>query len=865
MPDEMVTLTIDDQEVTVPKGTVILEAAKKVGIDIPIFCYHPKLKPFGACRMCLVEIEKVPKPQTACTVPVSQGMIVRTKTPPVVKARKAMLEFLLINHPLDCPVCDKGGECDLQDLTFDHGPGETRFFDKKRHFKKPLHLSNFITLDMERCILCKRCIRFCEEIAGDHVIEFFARGADTELSTFVGGSFDSKFSGNTIEICPVGALTDRLFRFSARVWEYNNVPSVCPYCAVGCNLKLQVRNNDILRVFGRENLPVNDQWLCDKGRFGHEFVNSPARLRNPMIKKGDAFEEVSWDEALSFIAGRLQNVKEKYGPDAIGGIGSTRVTNEDAYVFQKFLRTVVGTNNIDHRIGLTRMTPDNDLTRTLSRGAMAVSIEEIEKAKVIFLLGSDVVEELPILALRVRKAVVENGAILIAANPKAIEYDRYAAHKLHYAPGTEAALLGSLAKAILDAGLENKPYIEANTEGLADFAQSLTADAATLTGIPAETLEAAARAVAGGEKVLFLYGRRILNHPGRGDCVRALENLALLTGQMAGESAGVSALVTHNNSQGAVDMGLLPGFYTGYRSLEDASVRSSLESALGQPLPGGRGMNTEEMLEAAHSGRLKALYIAGANLLAHYPDRKWAEESLGSLKLLVVQELFLTETAALADVVLPAASFAEKDGTFTNIERRVQRVRKALELPESLPADWQLVAAVARKMNVRMGFTDAESVLEEIARVTPDYAGLSFGQIGLLGLRRPFGLPEDRLQFQQVRYRAPEGGDQPEYPFTLVPATLLFNMGTITRHNEFMKKVVPDPYVEMHPADARMLGLGPGDTAKVASPYGQLELRVRLTRRCPRSVVVVPEEMESAPLRALTDRGTEIIKVKVGK
>jgi len=863
MSDEMVTLTIDDQKVTVPKGMLVIQAAEKLGIEIPVFCYHPKLKPFGACRMCLVEIEKVPKPQTACTVPVSQGMVVRTNTPTILKARKGMLEFLLINHPLDCPVCDKGGECDLQDLTLKHGPAQTRFLDKRRHFKKPLHLSNFITLDMERCILCKRCIRFCEEVAGDHVIEFFARASDTELSTFLGGSFDSKFSGNTIEICPVGALTDRFFRFSARVWEINNIPSVCPYCSVGCNMKLQVRNNDIVRIFGRENLSVNDQWLCDRGRFGHEFVNSPNRLKNPMIRKGSSFEQVSWEEALSYIADKLKAIRQKDGPEAIGGIGSLKTTNEDNYVFQKFLRTVVGTNNIDHRVNLAHMSLENDLTRTYTKGGMAFSIQEIEKAKVILLLGSDVVEELPILALRVRKAAVEYGATLITANPRPIEYDRYAAHRLQYRLGTEVALINGLIEVILDEGLAAE--VAGSMGGLSRLKEGLTGGTEAITGVPDEALKAAARAIASGEKVMFLYGKGILEHPRRGDCVRALENLALVTGQIAGESCGVGALVPHNNSQGAVDMGLLPHFYTGYQSLEDPAARQSLEEVLGARLPAAKGMNTEEMLEAAANGRLKALYIMGSNLLAHYPDREWAKEALLSLELLVVQDMFMTETAEAADVVLPAASFAEKDGTFTNVERRIQRVRKALELPESLPADWQIVGAIARKMEAPMGFTTSESVLTEIARVTPDYRDLTYKSLGSFGIRRPLTLPGGRLSFWPVEYKALEDGEKPDYPFTLLPVPLLFNMGTITRHSEMMKAVVPEAYVEIHPSDANELEVGVEDTIQVASERGRIELRVKLNRRCPKGMVIVPEELDGAPLNALTDRKTQILRVKVGK
>src|SRR5205823_1685296 len=454
--DELVHLTIDDIPIAVPPGTLVWAAAQQAGIEIPIYCYHPKMPPLGACRMCFVEIEKVPKPpQTACTTPVSEGMIVHTKTEKVIKARKGTLEFLLINHPLDCPICDKGGECDLQDFTLRHGPGGTRFDLYKRHYPKPVPVSDRVMLDRERCILCQRCTRFSSEISMDNGLVMISRGYKMEVGTAPDHAFDSIFSGNTVEMCPVGALTASAYRFKARPWELKRTPSVCNNCSVGCNARVDVRVDKIMRLMSRPNDDVDDGWLCDRGRWDFDFVNS-RRLRTPLIRRTGQLVEATWDEAFYMIAARLRDIISKHGAGAVGGIGSTRTTNEEAYLFQKLLREVIGTPHIDHHHG-SFPGPRDALTGR--PWMMTNSIADIEKAAHIVLIASDPYESQPILNLRIKKAM-KAGAHIYIVNEGATELDRFAASKITIPQHGAGMVAKMLLKHVLGDTIDNPRQYE---------------------------------------------------------------------------------------------------------------------------------------------------------------------------------------------------------------------------------------------------------------------------------------------------------------------------------------------------------------------------------------------------------------------
>jgi NADH-quinone oxidoreductase chain G len=822
--ESTVTLTIDDQEVTVPAGTPVLKAAESIGIEIPTLCYHEKLVPLGGCRLCLVEIEKMRGLQTACTTPVREGMVVHTNTPEVIKTRKGMLEFLLINHPLDCPVCDKGGECTLQDWAFKYGATESRFIEEKRHKRKAHALSPLIVKDEERCILCRRCVRFLEQWADEAQLDYFGRGGLSRVDTFHGYPFDSVFSGNTVDICPVGALTSRVFRFQARSWELERTPSVCPYCAVGCNIILDVKMNKLRRIVARENADVNDQWLCDKGRFGHAFVHSPHRLKTPLIRRGDELEPATWEEALGLVSRRLGETVEENGPESVGGIGSTRATNEANYLLQRFMRAVVGTNNVDH-IGRV---PDG--ARPLS------SLAEVGNADVIFLMGIDPVEEAPIVELFIRRAVLTKGTKIIVANPRRVALNRYDGPWLAYKPGTEVALLNGLAKLQSSKSNVQNPEVEA------------------MTGVPSEALRKAAEILAQAERGLIIYGPALAQGANGETILAALTNLALLT-----NSSGPFYLAEDCNSLGALEMGVAPHLLPGRQSLTDDEALQRFSKRWNAKLPSEAGLSVDEMLEAATEGRLRALYVMKSDPATDCPSGK---EPLEKLDFLVVQDLFLTETAQLADVVLPAASFAEVEGTFTNLAGRVQRVRKALRPPGEARPDVQIIAELAKSMGNDFGYASAAEVMAEIAKLAPMYNHIRYEALEEDGLPRAEAESEPS-SLVEVEYQAPVGDE--EYPLALVTGRLLYDGDIRLGQSDIMRQFVPEPFVEINPADAEALGIANGATVTVASPKGELELTTRVSENIRSGCVFVPQNFTEAPVNALLDKAAAVTWVKITK
>ncbi|MGA9349802.1 MAG: NADH-quinone oxidoreductase subunit NuoG [Anaerolineae bacterium] len=819
----MVTLTIDDQEVTVPAGTLVLKAAESIGIEIPTFCYYEKLIPLGGCRLCLVEIEKMRGLQTACTTPVREGMVVHTNTPEVSKTRKGMLEFLLTNHPLDCPVCDKGGECTLQDWAFKYGATESRFIEEKRHKRKAHAISPLIIKDEERCILCQRCVRFLEEWADEAQLDYFGRGRLSRVDTFPGYPFDSVFSGNTVDVCPVGALTSRVFRFQARSWELERTPSICPYCGVGCNITLDIKMNKLRRIVARENADVNDQWLCDKGRFGHAFVHSPNRLKTPLVRKGDKLEPATWQEALTLISQRLGKIVEESGPESVGGIGSTRSTNEANYLFQRFMRAVVGTNNVDH----IERVPDE--ARPLG------SLAEVREADVIFLLGVDPVEEAPMVELFIRRAVLTKGAKIIVANPRRIALNRYDGPWLAYKPGSEVAVLNGLTE------LQSSKSKIQNSRKVEE-----------ITGVSSEALRQTAEILAQAERGLIIYGSTLVRGTNGEAILAALTNLALLT-----NSSGPSYLAEDCNSLGALEMGVAPHLLPGQQSLTDDEVIQRFASRWNAGLPSEAGLSTDEMLKAATEGKLRALYVMKSDPATHCHIGKEALEKLGFL---VVQDLFLTETARLADVVLPAASFAEMEGTFTNLAGRVQKVRGALRLPGEAKPDDQILLELAKAMGSNLNYTSAGAVMMEIAELAPMYENIGCGDLGEGGLPRAED-DRDRSALVKAEYQPP-GGDE-GYPLALVTGRLLYDGGIHLGQSETMRQFVPEPFVEINPADAEAMGITDGAVVTVASSKGKLKLAARVSDDIRPGCVFVPQNFAEAPVSVLLDETAAVTWVSV--
>ncbi|MDO8586447.1 MAG: NADH-quinone oxidoreductase subunit NuoG [Armatimonadota bacterium] len=707
--ETQVTLTIDDRQVTVPNGTLILKAAEQLGIEIPVFCYHDKLKSIGACRMCIVDVEGLPKPVPSCATEVKEGMVVRTRTPEVAKMWEGVLEFLLVNHPLDCPVCDRGGECPLQDNTFKYGPRDSRFTGEKRHFAKPVPLSALVLLDRERCIMCTRCVRFCQEISGDEQLKIWDRGHGEYIDTFPGQTFDSNFSGNTIELCPVGALLSSVFRFRARPWEMKGAASICPHCGVGCNIRVDARNNrEVVRFLSRENAEVDDGWLCDRGRFDSDFPNSGARLTKPLARKNGELTPVEWDEALDLVAEGLRRAAEA-GPDQVGGLGSPWRTNEENYLLQKLFRTALGSNSLDFTFD-GRGGGSDAIAEAFREGFFDGSISDTTTANVIFVLGSDISIDLPVVDLWLKKAV-GRGAKLIYAYPTAVELAQHSQLFLPYAPGSEVELIEGLAASIS------------------------AEEAAAHTGVPAELIAKAPQALMDARQTLVFVSGRLLEDEIGHRLLDALRRLRRAAASGEGQEMLVCAVFPDTNTQGAMDMGLLPGRYPGYRRIGDELAMQTIERTwLTQPAS-APPMSGEQMLAAAAEGRMQAMYIMGLDPVSRPVGGEEIAEALSKVGFLVVADTFLTKTAELAHVVLPSCTFAEKDGTLTNTERRVQRIRPAMRIAGECRPDWVILSEIARRLGMEWSYGKAEDVFEEIARVTPQYAWLDYESIGEKGLQ----------------------------------------------------------------------------------------------------------------------------------
>lgn len=740
---ELVTIEINGIELQVPKGEMIIESAKRIGVDIPFFCYHPRLGKEQAanCRMCLVEagtkqpdgsVRMMPKQQTSCTLPASQGLVVFTDTVAIQKARRGILEFLLINHPLDCPVCDRGGECPLQNNTLFYGPAVSRFIEEKRHLPKAFPISDYVVLDRERCIHCARCTRFSQEISGDAQLEFLKRGADTMISTFRNTEFTSRFSGNTIELCPVGALTSRVYRFRARPWDMKSQKSICTRCSNGCNIWLDYRPNRLVRVLGRENEAVNEEWTCDKGKFGHEYISSDRRLLSPLIRRDGKFVTASWVEAYQLIASRIRQAVAEHGAKSVGAIGGAHLSNEEAYLLQKLLRVVIGTNNVDHRLERNQVAGGSTLLTRLGVPFTQNAIADIEKAKTIFIFGSDLVDEQPIVFLRARKAWFRFGAKVIIAHPEVTETELRFAEPvvLRYREGTEKALVKGLVYLVLQSGqaVTNavpSAQLHALQASLGEYTPSRVAQE---TGVAEEVLQETARLH--GEGTVILCAGRVRNHPEHAELVEALVNLALLTG------SGLNILLPEVNSHGAADMGVLPDLLPGYARVSDPALRQRMGKLWETSLPADPGLTTQGMLESAVEGNLQVLYIVGEDIAQKYHDPDLAQRALENAGFVVVQDLFLTETVQYADVVLPAASVAEKDGTYTNTERRVQRFWKAFNSPSpDVKPDLNIFTELAVYLGKPLPVFYAEQVMEEIGRVFPAYAHCCYDQLPPEGVR----------------------------------------------------------------------------------------------------------------------------------
>jgi NADH-quinone oxidoreductase subunit G len=710
---QTVTITINDVEVQVPKGELIVESVKRLHLEIPIFCYHARMKPVGMCRMCIVEVgfkqpdgsvRKMPKPQAACTLPASDGMVVYTDTELVHQDRKGVLEFLLINHPLDCPVCDRGGECPLQNNTLFYGPSTSRFTELKRHLPKAFPLSKFVTLDLERCIQCGRCVRFTEEISGDAQLAFRFRGALMQPSTFELTEFESKFSGNVIEICPVGALTNSQYRFRARPWDLETRPAICTLCSNGCNIWFDYRVGQMVRINGRTNESVNEEWTCDRGKFGHDFYNGENRLTRPLIREGERLVPSTWPA----VYGEILRAFRPGGNDVAALTGTTHMCNEDLFVLQRLFRRNFRSNNLDHR--WTRHLPKASERLEAKLGVATVQnrIRDFERQEAVLVFGTSLADEQPILFLRVRKGWYQRGTRVVVAHDAPTDVDSFAHLILRYRPGTAATLAAGLA---LAAGVKG-----------AD-ARMTPEHVEQETGVRAADLREAAEILRDAQAPIVTT--RSLYNLEEGPLVaETLASFALGTGGSF-NLYGLDA-----NDRGAELLGVLPDV-----------------GPDGEAIGEGAGMGTHEILEAAADGRLKALWLIDVDPFKAHPDRDLVVRALENVPFLVVQDVQKTEATPYASVVLPMCAAAEGDGSFTNLEGRVQRFRGVLHPKDEAKQGWRIFTEMGLRLQPETPLFNPAEIMGRIAEEVPEFAGCSYDQLGGEGFVLGEGADENRPQY----------------------------------------------------------------------------------------------------------------------
>jgi len=873
-------LTIDGKQVTAQTGQTVLQAALANGIEIPNLCYDPRLTPTGSCRLCLVEIEGQRGLQSSCASEAKDGSVVRTCTDEIRAIRKTVLELLFSEHKGRCTTCDENGHCSLQRYAYEYQLSEEAFAPPACTEPVRNYTSENLALqyDPGKCIRCGRCIQICDEVQMAHALTFRQRAASVEVST----AFDIPLHestcvlcGQCISTCPTGALYERSAKGQCQAKDMVKTRTTCIYCGVGCQIDLNVnpKTNRIVRVTSEVGCVPNNGNLCVKGRFGMEFVGHPERLTTPLIKRNGTFEKASWDEAIQLIADTLKKIKFESGSDSIAGLSSAKCTNEDNYVFQKFMRAGIGTNNVDHCARLCHASTVAGLARAFGSGAMTNSIEELKHTKCIFVIGSNTSEAHPVIALSIKEAAVKNGAELIVADPREIDLVRYAKLHLQQRPGTDVALVNAMMNVIIEENLLDKDFIEQRTEDFDKAAEAIRETtpetAEKITGVPAEAIRQAARTFAAAETACIVFSMGITQHTTGTDNVLSLANLAMLTGNVGKESAGVNPLRGQNNVQGACDMGALPNVYPGYQSVENAAMQAKFEEVWDAILPAKSGLTVVEIFHAIEEGSIRALYMMGENPALSDPNLNRTRKALDKVEFLVSQDVFLSESAQYADVVLPAFSFAEKDGTFTNTERRIQRVRKAVAPPGQARDDWKIVCDIATAFGCPMHYENASEIMDEIASVTPIYGGISFGRIEPVGLQWPCPdkshpgtkyLHTDKFtrgkgKFHAVRFKEPAELPDKKFPFVLSTGRLLYqyHTGTLTRKVPAINQVSPTGYVEIHFQDAKKHRIKDGDSVEVSTPRGTVVTKARVGTTVARGWLFMPFHFAEGPANMLTN------------
>lgn len=814
-----VEITVNGEIFTVQKGDLLIDAAERNGTYIPRFCYHSRMNPVGMCRMCIVEVDsgRGPALQPSCMVPVTEGMVVDTKSDTVAKIQDGVLEYLLANHPLDCPVCDKGGECPLQDQTYAYGPGESRYVEEKRHYAKPISISENIYLDRERCILCDRCTRFADEVAGDPLIHFIDRGSATQINIFPDEPFNSYFSGNTVQICPVGALTAKPYRFKARPWDLTESESTCTRCSVGCRMTIEASRDQVLRFQGIDSDPVNWGWMCDKGRFGFEAMNSPDRLREPLMRGEDGeLTEVRWSDALGAVAAGVTRALEGRGPSSVALLGGSRSTNEGAYAWAKLAKAVIGTDNCDAQLG-------DGLPAELVLGLPGLTFDELcAPGGTILWMGPDPIEELPVLYLRLRHAVVNDGVKIIEVGPRRTGLRSLVAARVAVAPGELPAVVAHLLNG------EQGDDHNADDDGPVDdhkIASAMLREA--------------------GDDLRVVIGR---------------PNLAESADVMVAAAAALRDVVPgarylvglpRGNVRGALEAGLAPGFLPAGQLMANSPVPEQWGS-----VPAGSGVDAHGILEAAASGRIEVLFLLGADPLSDFPDSSLARRALAAAKMVVAVAPLMDESAAGAAVVLPAAGFTEVDGTTTNVEGRVTGVSRKVTPVGTARADWSIAAALASRIAGDSG-SGAEVVesLDALRSELQSFTGVSpDGETVVLGTDR---------ELPQPVADPPVPPTTDAYGLRLVVSRKLYDRGTMLVASPSSAGLLSETFALLNPTDAAPLGIEDTTRVKLSSASGSITVNACGDVSVPKGVVVVHHNLEGADPGELVTSGDIVCDIRL--
>jgi formate dehydrogenase major subunit len=860
-----VPIEVDGHPVTVPAGTSVIRASALAGIDIPKLCATDSLEAFGSCRLCLVEIDGKPGTPASCTTPVTDGMRVRTQTPRLEKLRQGIMELYISDHPLDCLTCSANGDCELQDMSGVVGLRQVRYgYEGSNHLDAPTDSSNpYFDFDASKCIVCSRCVRACDEIQGTFALTIDGRGFESKVSAGGTSFMDSECvsCGACVQACPTATLQEKTVVELGM--PTRSVVTTCAYCGVGCSFKAELRGAELVRMVPYKDGGANEGHSCVKGRFAFGYATHPDRVLRPMIRESITHEwrEVDWDTAISYTARKLREIQARHGVGAIGGITSSRTTNEEVYVVQKMVRAAFGNNNVDTCARVCHSPTGYGLKQTFGTSAGTQDFKSVAQADVIVVIGANPTDGHPVFASRMKRRLRE-GAKLIVVDPRRIDLVRsphvQAEHHLQLAPGTNVAVVNAMAHVAVTENLVDQSFVDQRCEGFGEWAEFIAAPENSpeamepVTGVPAAELRAAARLYATARNAAIYYGLGVTEHSQGSTMVMGMANLAMATGNIGRDGVGVNPLRGQNNVQGSCDMGSFPHELAGYRHVSDDAVRSVFESVWGRSILPEPGLRIPNMFNAAIDGSFRALFIQGEDFAQSDPNTRHVTTALTAMDLVVLQDLFLNETAKFAHVFLPGTSFLEKDGTFTNAERRINRVRPVMA-PATGKHEWQVACEIAQAMGYPMHYDHPREIMAEIAAVTPTFAGVSFEKLDRLGSvqwpcndKAPEGTPvmhvdafvRGRGRFVPTAYVPTSERSNRRFPLILTTGRILtqYNVGAQTRRTANVAWHAKD-VLEIHPHDAEVRGINDGDEVSLSSRVGETVLRAVISDRMPVGVV----------------------------